>query len=375
MGQLVCQPMSADSHRRDLGRLPKAHLHIHLEGAMRRSTLDELADLYGIERPPDTRGQRFDDFMGFNATYWAACHCIRTPEDLARLITEVTEDAAEHGAWWHEPAFDPARYSTERAGGPHQMFETQEDCWHFSFEVAEAVEQETGVGTAFVAAADRTQPVERAVERAEIVKRLASSRRHMINSGMECFDGRHAAIASFGLHSNEEGHPPEPFAEAFRVATDGTGLLSTPHAGEIAPFPGGGPASVEGAVEVLGADRIQHGVLSIEDPALVARLASDQVCLDVCPSSNLLLKVFGSVREHPLPALLEAGVPCSLASDDPLLFGPSLLDEYELCRHRMGLGDEQLAAIARASFEFSAAPRPVKDAGIAAIEGWLSSGG
>ena len=341
---------------------------------MRRSTLDELADRYGIERPPDTRGQRFDSFMGFNGTYWAACHCIRTPDDLARLITEVTEDAAEHGAWWHEPAFDPDRYSTERAGSPYQMFETQEDCWRFGFEVAEQAERATGVGTSFVAAADRTQPLKRAMDRAEIVRGLVTTEQHMITSGMDCFDGYHPAIASFGLHSAEEGHPPEPFAEAFRVATDGTGLLSTPHAGEIAPFPGGGPASVEAAVNVLGADRVQHGVLSIEDPALVERLAAERVCLDVCPSSNLLLNVFDSVQEHPLPALLEAGVPCSLASDDPLLFGPSLLDEYELCRQEMGLSDEQLATIARASFEFSAAPQPVKDAGIAAIEGWLSSG-
>ena len=367
--------MATDNNARDLRQLPKAHLHIHLEGAMRRSTLDELADRYGIERPPDTRGQRFDNFMGFNGTYWAACHCIRTPDDLARLITEVTEDAAEHGAWWHEPAFDADRYSTERAGSPYQMFETQEDCWRFSFEVAEAAEAATGVGISFVAAADRTQPVERAVDRAEIVKHLVTTNQHMITSGMECFNGDHAAIASYGLHANEEGHPPEPFAEAFRLATAGTGLLSTPHAGEIAPFPGGGPASVEGAIEMLGADRIQHGVLSIEDPALVERLAAERVCLDVCPSSNLLLKVFESVQEHPLPALLAAGVPCSLASDDPLLFGPSLLDEYELCRHQMGLSDEQLAAIARTSFEFSAAPQPVKEAGIAAIEEWLGSGG
>ena len=366
--------MSEGDHLRDLSRLPKAHLHIHLEGAMRRSTLDELADRYGIKSPPDTRNQRFDNFMGFNATYVAATECIRTPDDLARLISEVSEDAAEHGAWWHEPAFDAARYSTERADSPYQLFETQQECWRFGLEAAEAAEKATGVGVAFVAAADRTQPVERAIERAEVVKALATSGQHMISSGMECFDGRHAGIASFGLHANEEGCPPEPFAGAFQVATAGTGLLSTPHAGEIAPFPGGGPASVQGAVDALGADRVQHGVLSIEDPALVERLAAERVCLDVCPSSNLLLKVFESVQEHPLPSLLEAGVPCSLASDDPLLFGPSLLDEYELCRHQMGLSDVQLAAVARASFEFSAAPQPVKDAGSAAIEGWLSSG-
>lgn len=339
---------------------------------MRRSTLDELADRYGVEPPPDTRGQRFDNFSGFSSTYLSALDCVRTQDDLARLITEVTEDAAAHGAWWHEPAFDAARYSVERSGSPHQLFETLQDCWRFGFEAAEAAEKATGVGIAFIAAADRTQPVERAVERAAVVNQVVSSGQHMIQSGMASFDGRHPGVASFGLHANEEGFAPEPFAEAFRIATTGTDLLSTPHAGEIAPFPGGGPASVEGAIDALGANRVQHGVLAIEDPALVKRLAAERICLDVCPSSNLLLNVFPSIQEHPLPALLEAGVPCSLASDDPLLFGPSLLDEYELCRHGMGLSDEQLAVIARSSFEFSAAPHPVKTAGIAAIDQWLS---
>ena len=361
-----------DEGRRDLRALPKAHLHIHLEGAMRRSTLDELADGYGIERPSDTRGQRFDNFGGFHDTYVAAVECVRTRDDLARLITEVTEDAEEHGVWWHEPAFDAARYTNERAGSPYQLFETQQECWRFAFEAAEASEASTGVGIAFVAAADRTQPVERAVDRAVVVRELVTSQQHMVKSGMACFDGHHVGIASFGLHANEEGFSPEPFAEAFRVATAGTGLLSTPHAGEIAPVAGGGPASIIGAIDVLAADRVQHGVLAIEDPTLVSRLAAERICLDVCPSSNLLLNVFPSVQDHPLPALLEAGVPCSLASDDPLLFGPSLLDEYELCRDGMGLSDEQLAAIARSSFEFSAAPGPVKEAGIAAVDRWLS---
>jgi adenosine deaminase len=178
---------------------------------------------------------------------------------------------------------------------------------------------------------------------------------------------------AFGLHGKEEGHPPAPFAAAFALALDRTGLLSAPHAGEIAPAPGAGAASVAGALDHLRARRIAHGVLAIEDDALVARLAEEQVCLDVCPTSNLLLGVFASPQAHPLPRLLQAGVPCTLGSDDPLLFGASLLDEFALCREHMGLDDDRLAAMARNSFVHSGAPQPVRDAGVASVAAWTST--
>ena len=94
-------------------------------------------------------------------------------------------------------------------------------------------------------------------------------------------------------------------------------------------------------------------------------------CLDVCPSSNLQLNVFPSIEDHPLPRLLDAGVICSLGSDDPLLFGPDLVDEFILCRNEMGLNDTQLAAMARHSFEHSGAPETLKPTGLAAIDAWL----
>ena len=368
-------PPAHATRLRDLQALPKAHLHIHLEGAMRPSTLAELCARYGIEQPEDTRGRRFDNFGGFVKMYWAACECVRTRADLARLILEVAEDAAAHGAWWIEPAFDAERYSTLREGSPYQLFTTQEEGWLFALEAAEAAGRATGVGIGFMSAVDRITPVERAVERASVTARLVTSQQHMIHSGMACFEAHHAGIVAFGLHGNEEGFPPEPFAEAFRMALADTGLLSTPHAGEIAPFPGSGPASVAAAIDHLGAHRILHGVLAVHDLALVERLAQEQICLDVCPSSNLLLNVFPSVEEHPLPRLLDAGVPCDLGSDDPLLFGPSLLDEFVMCREGMGLRDEQLATMARTSFLYSGAPQQVKEAGIAGVDAWLASDG
>lgn len=131
---------------RNLQALPKAHLHIHLEGAMRPATLDELCERYDIGRPEDTRGVRFDNFGGFVNMFWAASDCVRTRDDLARLILEVAQDAAEHGAWWIEPAFDAERYSTHREGSPYQLFQTQEEGWQFALQAAEAAERATGVG-------------------------------------------------------------------------------------------------------------------------------------------------------------------------------------------------------------------------------------
>ncbi len=361
--------------RRDLRSLPKAHLHLHLEGTMRPATLDDLCARYGIERPADTRGKHFDNFGGFNAMYAAATRCIHTPDELARLILEVAEDAAAEGVWWIEPAFDADRYSTARADErARRLFDSQAEGWHFALEAAAAASRTTGVGIGFMSAIDRSKPLEQGLARARVTADLVRDGAHLIENGLEGCEGRHPGIVALGLHGPEESHPPEPFADAFRIATE-AGLMSTPHAGEIAPVPGGGPASVTAALDHLGADRVLHGVLGATDPALVDRLAREQICLDVCPSSNLHLNVFPSVADHPLPRLLDAGVPCTLGSDDPLLFGPDLVDEFTLCREKMGLDDEKIAALARDSFEHSGAPASVKSAGIAAVEAWLAADG
>lgn len=364
--------MSSNSGR-DLRSLPKAHLHIHLEGAMRGSTLTELCTRYSIDRPEDTAGEMFDNFGGFLKMYWAACNTVRTREDLARLILELAEDAANEGVWWIETAFDAARYSTLRADSPFQLFATQREGWLFALKTAEAASKATGVGIGFISAVDRIMPLDQAIMRAEVTRDLIMSDQHLVQGGMACVKGPYPGIVAFGLHGNEGGYPPEPFADAFQIALDGTGLMSVPHAGEIAPVPGGGAASVWGAIDHLRADRIAHGVLAIEDDALVKRLARDKICLDVCPTSNLLLRVFPSAKEHPLPRFLRAGVPCTLGSDDPLLFGPDLVDEFILCREQMELNDEQLAAMARTSFAHSGAPEQLKKAGLAAVDDWLAS--
>ena len=174
-------------------------------------------------------------------------------------------------------------------------------------------------------------------------------------------------VVSFGLHNDEVGHPPQAFVTAFAIAKAG-GLLITPHAGELE-----GAAFVRDSIDLLGADRIQHGVRSFELPGLVERIAAAGVCLDVCPTSNIMLGVFPSLAEHPLRSLIEAGVRCSVNGDDPLLFGPGILAEYELCRRELGLSDEQLAFVAGCSIESRGAPAEVKTAALADIDRWLAA--
>src|SRR5207249_1427202 len=160
--------------------------------------------------------------------------------------------------------------------------------------------------------------------------------------------------------------PPEPFAAAFAIARRAS-LISAPHAGEH-----GGPDSVRGALDALGARRIEHGVRAVEDRALLERLVAEEVCLDVCPTSNVQLRVASSYAEHPLRTLLDAGVQLSLNADDPLFFGSGVLEEYALARQTFGLDDAALARIAGCSIRASGAPESIKVAALRGIEQWLS---
>lgn len=323
---------------RDLLALPKGHLHLHLEGGMRPTTLVELADAAGIAVPVVTG---FGSFTAFAGMYVAACAVVRGPADLARLVDEAVEDAKLSGAVWFEPSFY-APHHRATFGSDEAALEIVLDALHTSA-------ARHGVACGLMYASDRTEPVDDAVAQAKIAVRYADQ-----------------GVVSFGLANDEVGRPPEPFAPAYRIIRD-AGLLSTPHAGELV-----GPDSIRGAIDALGADRIQHGVRAVEDPALLARLADEQICCDVCPTSNVLLSVTPEIASHQLLAMLEAGVPCSLNGDDPLLFGPGVLEEYELCRAQLELSDEQLATVARSSLVHAGAPDSVKAAGLAGIDAWLA---
>lgn len=326
---------------RDLRALPKAHLHLHLEGAMRPSTLRELASGHGMAEPAVSG---FTSFTQFLELYDAACAVLHTPDDLRRLVREVAEDAAADGAVWVEVHSNPALHR-ERLG-------EDEDVLALVLAACAEATEATGVGMGVVMSANRAADPAEAVRLAHLAAGRAGN-----------------GVVAMGLANDETGYPPEPFADAFAIARE-AGLLSTPHAGE-----GEGPPSVRGALDALRPDRVAHGVRAVEDPALVARLAHEGVCLDVCPSSNLTLGLYPSMAEHPLPALLAAGVPVTLNADDPLLFGPGLGDEYELVRRELTLDDDALAAIARTSIVRSGARAALKEAALSGVDVWLAGSG
>jgi adenosine deaminase len=330
-----------DSQGRGLRRLPKAHLHLHLEGAMRRATLAELCERNGTPQPDPPDGT----FPTFIRLYRAAADALRSANDYRRLVNEVVEDAMQDGAVWLEPAEWISPTLPERLGLPHA-----EAVLQALLEALEDAARTNGIQAGLMVSTNRTRDPAEAVELAKVAARYA---------------GR--GVVAFGLADDETRGRPALFAEAFGIAR-AAGLISAPHAGEH-----GGPDSVRQALDALGAQRIQHGVRCIEDPLLVRRLVDDAICLDVCPTSNSQLGVVQSLEDHPLPELLQAGLAVSLNADDPLFFGSGLLAEYELSRTTLGLDDSALARIAAASIRHSGAPPSLKARAHEGIEAWLGA--
>jgi adenosine deaminase len=335
---------------RPLTTLPKAHLHLHLTGAMRHPTLVELADRRGIrlpaalteDWPPHLSGTDERGWFRFQRLYDIARSVLRTPGDLRRLLTETAEDERAEGSRWLEIQVDPSGFAA-RFGGITAMTE-------LVLEAAAAASTATGIGIGVIIAANRTKhPLE-----ARTLARLAAQ-----------YAGR--GVTGFGLVDDERRGPAHDFAAAFRIA-ERAGLLLVPHGGELA-----GPASVAACLDDLHADRIGHGIRAAEDAAVVKRLAAEGVTCEVCPSSNVALGIAAGPAQVPLRFLFEAGVPVALGADDPLLFGPRLTAQYEIARHAHGFSDAELADLARTSVLGSVAPAPLRAELLAGIDGWLAA--
>jgi len=326
---------------RDLKKLPKAHLHVHLEGGMRQSTLDDFTQRYNMPPPPTPDGS----FATFLLTYRAACDGLRTADDIRRVAREVVEDAAADGAVWIEPADWITPTMAARAG-----LRDEEEVLQVLLEGLHEGATSGGINAGLIVSTNRANPP----EEAELLARLAA---------------RYAeeGVVGFGLAGDEVVGPCAPFANAFGMAK-AAGLVAAPHGGELC-----GPERVSEALDLLQADRVQHGVRAVEDPALLRRLAEGQTCLDVCLTSNVYLGVVPSLEAHPLPQLLKAGIPVSLNTDDPLVFGSSLLEEYEIARRVFGLDDATLAGIAAASIRYSGAPLWLKESALAGVDDWLAN--
>jgi len=328
------------SPTRDLRRLPKAHLHVHLSAALKPTLLRQLLH-HDDETIPDMQScdGTFATFLRAMATI---TNLIRTVDDYARVIHMVARDAAAEGVVWLELS---TGLRASRLGLPDE-----EAMLRVLVEAAAEAERASGVGIGFIVTPSRTRSPEEGIKLAKLAARYV---------------GR--GVVSFGLADDEALGPAEPFADAFALAR-AAGLIRAPHAGEHA-----GPASVRAALDVLGAQRVQHGVRAIEDPDLVRRLADQHICLDVCPTSNAQLGVVDQLDQHPLPALLAGGVPVSLNADCPAVFGCGLLDEYQLARGLFGLEDSALARIAEASICSSGAPAHLRNKALANIQAWTLS--
>ena len=335
---------------RELNALPKAHLHLHFTGSMRHATLLELAARDGIalpdslvsEWPPQLSAADEKGWFRFQRLYDVARSVLRTSDDVRRLVREAAEDDVADGGRWLEIQVDPSGYAA-RFGGITEFTDLVLDC-------ARDASQRTGLGIAVVIAANRTRhPLD-----ARTLARLAVQ---YVDQG----------VVGFGLSNDERRGSTAEFASAFRIA-ERAGLALVPHGGELV-----GPESIRTCLDSLHADRLGHGVRSVEDPALLERIVAQGVPLEVCPVSNVALGVYSDLTSVPLPQLLEAGATVALGADDPLLFGSQLAGQYATMRAAHELTDAQLAELARMSIRASRAPSDVVKSTLADIDSWLAA--
>ena len=311
----------------DLAALPKAEVHVHLEGTVRPATLEELCARTGLSVP-----RVFTDLPSFIEVYSCAWATMTTPGDYARLVREYCEDAARAGVRY-------AELELATAGRPY-------DCLA---EAVEAASRQRDVVVRFVAGNARDLPVDIAWMMLEAARGVPE-------------------VVAIGLGGPEEGFPPGPFAALFAEARR-SGLHAAPHAGEAA-----GPASIRSALDALGAERIQHGVRAVEDLALLAELVERQIPLAVCPTSNLRLGVVPSLDAHPLRRLWDAGAIVSVNTDDPGFFASDLVSEYAIAGRLLGLDRRGYARLAANSVDGSFAPAALKAELYDVIHDWARRG-
>ena len=334
---------------RSVYALPKAHLHLHFTGSMRHSTLVELATRDGIrlpsalveDWPPQLVATDEKGWFRFQRLYDVARSVLRTEDDVRRLVREAALDDAADGSVWTEIQVDPSGYAA-RFGGITAFTDLVLDA------VRDAADN-AGIGMGLVIAANRTRhPLD-----ARTLARLAAQ-----------YAGR--GVYGFGLSNDERRGDTAAFGPAFAIA-EKAGLASVPHGGELR-----GAAHVSQCLDHLHPNRLGHGVRAVEDPRVLDRIANDGVTLEVCPTSNVSLGVYGTLEEVPVRTLMQAGIGVSLGSDDPLLFGSHLAGQYAVLRAAQEFTDAELAELARGSINGSYAPDELKKQSLADIDAWLA---
>jgi aminodeoxyfutalosine deaminase len=325
----VTEPPVARPSDDELVAMPKADLHVHLVGSAAPKTVAALAARHpgsGVPADADqlTAFFAFRDFTHFLEVYTAVSDLIRTPEDVVTLVSGLAADMRAQGTAYGEVTVTPVSHM--RAGiAPGELAQ--------ALDAGAAAARARGVELAWVydiSGGDGRDGAQQTLDAA--------------------LNHAPAALIGFGLGGPEDEIWRADYRDAFAIAR-AAGLHSLPHAGESV-----GPHEVWAAIDELGAERIGHGIAAADDQALLDRLRAERITLEVCPSSNVATGVVPSLAEHPLPRLLDAGVQVVLGSDDPPMFGTSLLTEYQRVRDQFGLTAGQLRALARASIEASFAP-------------------
>ena len=325
--------------------LPKAELHVHIEGTLEPELLFELAARNAVELPfADAAEVRaaysFTDLQSFLDIYYQGAHVLRAEQDFHDLMLAYLRRAAADGVRRAEIFFDPQTH-TERGIG-FDVFMPG-----FVGAIAEA-ERELGLSADLIMCFVRHLSGEAAVATLDEAEPWLGS------------------LLGVGLDGSEIDRPPELFVEAFARA-GASGLRRVAHAGEEGP-----PAYIRGALDQLGAERIDHGVRAEEDDALVDRLVADGMPLTMCPLSNRELRVVERLEDHNLRRLMARGVKVTVNSDDPAYFGGYLVDNYVAIADALELGRDDLVTLARTSFEAAFAPDDAKAAWLDELDRYVA---
>lgn len=315
--------------------LPKVELHCHIEGTMRASTVAELARANGIALPVDDPHDlyAYDNLTGFLEVFWLVQSCLVTPEDWERLAYESVIDGARAGLAYREAFFTPARHlaAGQDLGGIVAALDRG----------LAGAESETGVPCRLIFDIDRAFGPAAGREQVEA---LVALRR----------DGAPGTdrVIGIGMDSTELGVDPASFAESYAVAAS-AGLRRTAHQGENSPA-----AAIATAIDVLGCERIDHGISILEDPELVKRVADRRLPLTVCPQANVRINpdVCSRLADHVFPRMRDAGLLVTLNTDDPGLTDLDIAGEYAAVSAAFGLGRDDLVRLALAAVEASWAP-------------------
>ena len=344
--------------------MPKAELHVHLEGTMLPSTAVDLARRHDLTSTlpttdPDRLAEWFEftNFADFIRVIMATQNLIRTPDDFALLTYQAGADMATQNIRYRELTVSPYNHT--------HFFDKDlsfRDILHGLEEGRRSVRSDFGVEIRWVFDIARnfcfTGPDHLYdPDPADTTLRYALA-------------GQEFGVIGLGIGGNELGRPPESFAHAFREAKR-QGLKSVPHAGES--LRSWGAAHVRGSIEVLGADRIGHGIGAIRDPDVLVLLRDRAIPLEVCPTSNIKTRVCRRIGLHPFPHLDAMGLTVTVNSDDPPLFGTTLTDEYRLLATEFGYEPEGLTRIARNAFTAALCDQALRRSLLDEFDTWARS--